>query len=447
MAIQTKTLQRWVAWCVGAAIVISIVVWFTRRDTSPIRITAGPRDSLYYGLLSSASTSLELRTGRRVVILESKGSAENRRRLLAGEADLALIQGDMFGRHDEGTSIDEVVFLAPLFPEVVHVIARRDRGIETIRDLKGKTVYLGPLGSGSRLTAEYLLSYFDVQVNAVKSTGASDELSVALDEATIDAAIVTTGVQNATLRHILGDGEFVILAIPEARGLAAQTALLREFEIPPGLYGGSPTIPTTTKPTLATTAILVARRGVSNEIVNQILPAFYEDGLQLDYPTLISRNEAITWSPVALHTASRAYFNPIDRIGWLSAIMESLAATKELLFALGAGLYLLWRRWKRMQDREIRESLRAQKDRLDVFLARTLRIEETQIDCVDPDKLQSHLDEVTCIKLEALQEFTEEELRADQSFSIFLMQCANLMNEIQLKIIAATNRTLKEQDR
>ena len=32
-------------------------------------------------------------------------------------------------------------------------------------------------------------------------------------------------------------------------------------------------------------------------------------------------------------------------------------------------------------------------------------------------------------------EFTDEELRADQAFAIFLMQCANLINKIQLKMI------------
>jgi TRAP transporter TAXI family solute receptor len=447
MALQTKTLQKWVAWFAGAAIVISLVVWFTRRDTSPIRIAAGPRDSLYKGLLSAARSSLEARTGRIVIILETNGSADNRRRLLDGKADMALIQGDMFARHDEGSNIDGVVFLAPLFPEVVHVIARRDRGIETIQDLDGKSVYLGRAGSGSRLTAEHLLAYFDLEVHQAEGADESSDLLLALSEDNVDAAIVTTGVLNAALRQVFAEGEFVILAVPEARGLGSQTALLREFEIPQGLYSGSPTIPATAKPTLATTAILVAQRGIPNRVVNQILPTFYEEGLQLDYPILIARDEALAWSPVALHEASRAYFNPIDRLGWISAVMESLAATKELLFALGAGLYLLWRRWKRMKDREIDAALRAQKDHLDQFLSKTLKIEESQISCTDPDTLQSCLDEVTRIKLEALQEFTEEELRADHSFSIFLMQCANLMNKIQLKLISATNRTLEEQGR
>lgn len=54
----------------------------------------------------------------------------------------------------------------------------------------------------------------------------------------------------------------------------------------------------------------------------------------------------------------------------------------------------------------------------------------------DPAELRRMLDEVTKIKLRALRELTEEELYADQAFSIFLMQCSNLISKIQLKIIS-----------
>lgn len=37
--------------------------------------------------------------------------------------------------------------------------------------------------------------------------------------------------------------------------------------------------------------------------------------------------------------------------------------------------------------------------------------------------------------LEALIQFTNEELRSDQAFSIFLLQCANLINTLQMKIL------------
>ena len=62
------------------------------------------------------------------------------------------------------------------------------------------------------------------------------------------------------------------------------------------------------------------------------------------------------------------------------------------------------------------------------------------MDTTDADELQDFLDQVTEIKLEALTKFTHEELRSDQAFSIFLLQCANLISKIQMKILHCSPR-------
>ena len=88
------------------------------------------------------------------------------------------------------------------------------------------------------------------------------------------------------------------------------------------------------------------------------------------------------------------------------------------------------------KEQEAEELLSQQKDRLNWFLQETLRIEKLQIGTTDVNKLEKYLDEVTQIKLEALGELTEEDLRGNQAFSIFLDQCTGLRNKIQLKILS-----------
>ena len=63
----------------------------------------------------------------------------------------------------------------------------------------------------------------------------------------------------------------------------------------------------------------------------------------------------------------------------------------------------------------------------------TLRIEKEQMQTDDLDKLQGYLESVTKIKLQALKELTEEDLRGNQEFSIFLDQCSYLISRIQMK--------------
>jgi hypothetical protein len=145
--------------------------------------------------------------------------------------------------------------------------------------------------------------------------------------------------------------------------------------------------------------------------------------------------EGLRWSPVPRHPVTRKYLAPQDSIGWLADIMESIAAAKELMFALGAGLYLLWDRWRRLKEDEEREAVRLQKEHLDSFLQQTLRIEAEQMDTTNPEALERFLDDITKLKLQALERLTHEHLRGDRIFSIFLMQCANLISKIQLKIV------------
>lgn len=88
--------------------------------------------------------------------------------------------------------------------------------------------------------------------------------------------------------------------------------------------------------------------------------------------------------------------------------------------------------------------MKANRVRLDSFVDRTIAIESAQIGVSDPVRLAEYLDEVTRIKLKALDELTDAELRGDQAFAIFLTQCANLISKLQLKIISL-DRTSREQ--
>lgn len=151
---------------------------------------------------------------------------------------------------------------------------------------------------------------------------------------------------------------------------------------------------------------------------------------------LIARADADRYVSTVFHPISHKYFHPADDIGFMANVMETLAAGKELLFAIGAGIYLAWRRWRLLKERETEVALSAQKEHLDRFLARTLRIEKAQMKSDDVPELYELLNQVTDIKLQVLHEFTEEELRGDHVFRIFLTQCANLINKIQLKIIS-----------
>ena len=423
-----KSERRWIVIIPVAIIVVSVVVWFVTRETLPrtIRVATAHEGGLYHEFGEALQKSLEERTGLNVELIQTEGSVENAKLLREGKADVAIVQGG-------SSSFDGLSVIAPLYPEVVHVLARKSLSLGSVEDLKARRVVFGPSGSGMRASAERLLEHYGVLGEVIDSSNVY--FKGLLEREEIDGAIVTTGFMNSDLQRVLSTGEFELLPIESAGAVATKDPFFQVSEVPRGLYREGFSIPPKDIPTVSTMAFLVVQDDESELLIRAVMEAIYDEGLEMEFPTLVSRNDVLSRSPVALHAESRGFFNPPDRIGKLAQVMETLAAFKELSVALVAGLYLLWSRRKRQKELKDAEDVQIQKDRLDVFLEKTLEIERAQMDTVDVDELQEFLDRVTEIKLEALTQFTQEELRSDQAFSIFLMQCANLISKIQMKIL------------
>ena len=168
--------------------------------------------------------------------------------------------------------------------------------------------------------------------------------------------------------------------------------------------------------------------------MEHVVASLYENNLRADVPTFIPAERATDWRTLPVHPAARRYFDPYEEFGVLAALIESIAATKELVVALFAGLYLIWQRWHLARRREREREVQVMKDRLDAMLQETARIERAQMDTLEPARLKEYLDQVTTIKLRALDELAHEDLRGDRMFLIFLIQCGNLIHKIQAKI-------------
>jgi hypothetical protein len=96
--------------------------------------------------------------------------------------------------------------------------------------------------------------------------------------------------------------------------------------------------------------------------VKAVLDALYQGDLGRRYPDLIPRHEANTYLlGIRLHGRAREYFDPYDD-GPVGQAIEFLAATKELIVALGAGVYVLWTLRRRRQQRQQKADAESQKE-------------------------------------------------------------------------------------
>jgi TRAP transporter TAXI family solute receptor len=423
----TKTImvRTWFFWGMVFLLVVSLLTWVVTRDRIPrkVVIASGMDGGLYHTLGDALAVSLAKKLGRSVECRTTDGSQENYDLLMAGQANIAIMQ---YGSVD----LTEIGVIAPLYREVVYVVVRRDAEIHSIAELHDKKVSVGLHKSGMQVSASAVLKHYHLD-NDTKPNEQHVNFPQILDEPDYVAAIVTTGVANPDLADVMSSGDFRLLPL-DSLALARQNAHFEPATIPPNLW---PPVPEKPVETVSTIALLVVRDDVSPKLVKAVLESLYSGKISAAVPDLISHRNAVAAAPVRLHQTAHRFHDPFDSIGWLTSIMESLAATKELLFALGAGIYLAWDRWRRLKEREVNEEVNRQARRLDSFLDQTLRIERAQMNITDMNKLSDFLDDVTRIKLQALQELTHEDLRSDQRFTIFLAQCANLISKIQLKLI------------
>lgn len=425
---------RWTMRVMTIAIAFGFVIfWFSDTVPREIRIATGPEGGLYHNVGKYLQNALQEQTRRSVRLIPTVGTVANRQKLLddGDPVHLAIIQ-------DGAVPMKRLSVVAPLYRDVVLVIVRRASGIATISDLRGRRVALGPPGSGMRESARVVLGHFGIRdSDLLEADRYFGELRT--DE-TLTAAVVTTGLLNHDLQGLMATRQFDILALPDADALSMYHPYFMSHVIPAGAFEGFPPLPETPVATVATTAVLACRENLHDRVVKMALAAVYERDLRDSVPTLIPQHEARQARLANLHPATRTYYDPYGGVELISNLLESVSAIKELLFAVCAGLFLAWGRWRQIQERKNLAAVTVMKERLDTFLEQTIRVERRQMETDDPLKLREYLDEVTRIKLQAISELTHEDLRGDRMFSIFLLQCGDLAVKIQSKLTACLSR-------
>jgi len=411
----------------AAVLIISISLFYATRDAVPnsLVLYTGQPGGFYHQVGSHMAEAWEEATQRKLDVHSSSGSRENFQAIRSAKADLTLIQGGV-------EDLSELSIIAPLSHDLVHVIVRKDASIDRIQDLKGHTIAVGMPNSGMASSAEKLLQFYGL--NEQNTQWTYRYFTQMKEDASIDAAVVTAGILNADLSLLLGSGDYRILPMEYAPAFCEKNAYFFPALIHKGLYRLGDDFLQEDIPTVATTALLVATKSISPKVIDQLLITLFEESGGLDSPVMLNAEEVREQQDLKLHPRAMQYFHPADQIGYMANVMESLAALKELAVAFVAGLYLLWDRWRRQQQKALARQLSKEKEKLDVLLAQTVDIERQYASADAMSDLQGMLRQVMKIKIQALEELTHEQLRGDRVFLIFMTQCSNLIDSIQSKM-------------
>src|SRR5262249_56378114 len=119
-----------------------------------------------------------------------------------------------------GTPVENMAGVFSVYPEIVHVSARKAADVRSIRDLKGKRVVLGVPGSGAEQNAVQVLKVHGIREGDVRTmpsigrTAAFDQLKAGL----ADAVFVSTALGSPLIAEAMTSGKLTLLCNTDLSG-------------------------------------------------------------------------------------------------------------------------------------------------------------------------------------------------------------------------------------
>ncbi len=224
--------------------------------------------------------------------------ADGLRRVDSGELDLVIVQNDAAFNSvwtDEflGYKSSNIVGLAALYPELLHIVVPADSGITAIDELRGKTIAIGDGFGVSSSTA--LLSSFDIEEadfvqnplggEAFLSGPRWEVADVLMQWASVPATYVGDALRGGDLRLVPIDPGVVA-------GLQANWPFFKAAAIPSRTYPRQ----AAAVPTVAVTAILVTNAQIPADLIERILELMFDN-----IPYLIAKHTRA--ADISLQTA------------------------------------------------------------------------------------------------------------------------------------------------
>ena len=284
------------------------------------RIGTGGTAGTYYpvgGMIANAVSQ----PGKIVVTAQaSNGSVANVNAIAGGAVESGFSQADVATWAQTGSGLYEgkphvpgLRLIANLYPESVHIVARKGAGIKSVADLKGKRVALDEPGSGTLVNARTILAAYgikesDIKPEYIKPNQAGDKLK----DGALDAFFFTGGAPAGAISELASSGagiELVPIDGAQAEVLRKSSPFFAPDTIPADTYKGVPAVHT-----LAVGAQWVTSDKADANVVYEITKALYSDATQKTLAAghakgkLITKENAVKGAGIPFHPGAERFY-------------------------------------------------------------------------------------------------------------------------------------------
>ena len=330
-----KTITRIAAAALGVATLVG-ATFATAQQMSFFRIGTGGTAGTYFpigGLLANAISnppgSRECDKGGSCGVpgliataVASNGSVANINGIVAGSLESGLTQSDVaFWAHsgtgvfDGKPKVEELRAIANLYPETIHLVARKGSGIKSPADLKGKRVSLDEPGSGTLIDARIVMGAYgvtekDVKAEYLKPNAAGDRLR----DGALDAFFFVGGYPTGAISELATSAgiELVPIGGPEAKKILADYKFFGPDKVPAGTYKDVGEVET-----VSVNALWVTSAKQPEELIYGITKAIWNDNSRklLDAGhakgKVIRKETALDGVGIPLHPGAEKFYREI----------------------------------------------------------------------------------------------------------------------------------------
>ncbi|HQU14078.1 MAG TPA: TAXI family TRAP transporter solute-binding subunit, partial [Thermodesulfobacteriota bacterium] len=215
-----KRFKAGVGIAIACVLVLSTAAWAAPKFIS---IATGGTGGAYFPIGAGLADIINKHlTGYNASAEVTAASKVNCINVNDGKSDLALVLGDTLAYAYKGDKLGgftkplaNLRVIANIYPNTIQIVARKDSGVRTLFDLKGKKVSVGAPGSGTEINARQI---FAAAGMTYKDFGRTDYLSFSesadqMKNRALDVTLISSGMPNPGIMDIATSQDIVIVPI------------------------------------------------------------------------------------------------------------------------------------------------------------------------------------------------------------------------------------------
>jgi len=277
-------------------------------------------------------------------VMPTTGSIQAMDLVDAGKLDLAFIQGGL------DSNYENIRHVATISPELIHVLVKP--GIESIKDIRGKTVNMGSLAGGTRIVAKQIfdLSGLKNGVDYVEKNFSERDLIEMRPERLPDVIILISYAPSDVVDVMVKKHGYDLLEMPFPPSLAIRLGWVADAKILGYMYSIVPAVPPKDIQVIGVDLHLIANKNVDPRAVAGVIETLYGPRVANRFGQKIPESELLSPSGFPISSGTELYLSRKEPL-LTEALMDKLKALFGLLMTLGSTLLVVFK-WFTMEQKE-----------------------------------------------------------------------------------------------